>query len=518
MFEPVIHPTSASTLSRLSRSWLEQAGSLPSGLLSGPLAIWPERVIQFGEGNFLRAFADWMIDVLNERGLFGGSIVVVPPTRRGRADVLNAQNGLYTVLLRGVQDGRIQEQRRVITAVSRALNAYESWDELVRCFSKPEMRIAISNTTETGIAFLEEARHPDRCPESFPAKVTSLLYERFLALGGKPTSGLIFLPCELIERNGATLRELVLQHAKNWKLGRPFADWVTDCNHFLNTLVDRIVPGHPRDEAPQFTRELGYEDALLVAAEWFHLWIIEGPMHLAEELPFHRAALNVVWTKDLGPHRTRKVRILNGAHTACALAAFLGGLNLVREMMEDAAFGSFVRRAVFDEIVPSLAGNLQEATTYAQAVLERFQNPFVRHELLSISLNSVAKWKVRVLPSLLDCAASLDSLPPLLCFSLAALIHFYRGERTSAAELTGRRGDKPYAIRDEPAVLEFFERAWRDFDQHHQPQTLAASVLGNTTLWDRDLNVIPGLTENLSASLSSILKSGVRVSVTKLIS
>ncbi len=518
MLAPVIQPNTTAPVSKLSRAWLEMAGSLPPNVACGPLRVWPERVIQFGEGNFLRAFADWMIDVLNERGLCGGSVVVVPPTRRGRADVLNAQNGLYTLLLRGVQDGRIREQRRVITAVSRALNAYESWDELVRYFSKPEMRLVISNTTEAGIAFVEEAHHPDQCPESFPAKVSALLYERFKARQGDPTSGLIFLPCELIERNGAALRELVLQHAENWKLGRPFADWVTDCNHFLNTLVERIVPGYPRDEAPQLTLELGYEDALLVAAEWYHLWVIEGPSHLAEELQFHRAGLNVVWTNDLGPYRTRKVRILNGAHTACALAALHGGLNLVREMMEDAVFGPLVRRIVFDEIIPSLGGNLQDTTTYAQTVLERFQNPFVRHELLSISLNSVAKWKVRVLPSLLDYAQSRGSLPPLLCFSLAALIHFYRGERTSAAELTGRRGDEPYAIRDDPEVLEFFGRAWHAFVQHHQPQTLVTAVLGNTTLWGRDLNIIPSLTDNLSASLASILKSGIRSSVIKLIS
>lgn len=518
MLEPVIHPDTAAPVSKLSRAWLEQAGALPPNVACGPLCAWPERVIQFGEGNFLRAFADWMIDVLNEHGLFGGSVVVVPPTRRGRADVLNAQDGLYTVLLRGVQDGRVLEQRRIITAVSRALSAYESWDELVQCFSRPETRVVISNTTEAGIAFVEKAHRPGYCPESFPAKVTALLHERFQARHGDPASGLIFLPCELIERNGAALRELVLRHAENWNLGRPFADWVTGCNHFLNTLVDRIVPGYPREEAPQLTRELGYEDALLVAAELFHLWVIEGPPHLAEELPFHRAGLNVIWTNDLAPYRTRKVRILNGAHTASALAAFHGGLNLIREMMEDPAFGPFVHRAVFDEIVPTVPLDELERAAYAHAVLDRFLNPFVRHELLSISLNSVSKWKVRVLPSLLDYSESRGALPPLLCFSLAALIFFYRGERASEAELTGRRGDESYPIRDETAVLDFFERAWKDFDEHRNPRTLAAAVLGHATFRGRDLNAIPGLTDIVSASLASILEEGVRSAVAELIS
>jgi tagaturonate reductase len=516
MADPMISASAATPPGRLSRAWLEQSVALPSNVTCGPRRTWPERVVQFGEGNFLRAFGDWMLDVLNERGLFGGSVVVVQPIRQGLAPVLNAQDGLYTLLLRGMQDGRVTEQRRIVTSVSRALNPYESWEKVARCFCSPEIRYVISNTTEAGIAFTGEACRPGQCPESFPAKVTALLHERFKAQRGEPASGLIFLPCELIERNGTALRELVLRHAENWGLGRPFAEWVSASNHFLNTLVDRIVPGYPRDEAPQLTRELGYEDALLDAAEWFHLWVIEGPSSLAEELPFHRAGLNVVWTSDLAPYRTRKVRILNGAHTASVLAAFHGGLNLVREMMEDPIFGPFVRRAVFDEIVPTVPLNERERTDYAHAVLERFQNPFVRHELLSISLNSVSKWKVRVLPSLLDFAQARGALPPRLCFSLAALIHFYRGERKSATELTGRREGQTYAIRDEAAVLDVFQRVWGEFDQHRNPRTLTAAVLGHAPFWDRDLNNVSNLAEIVAESLGAILQSGVRPAVAKL--
>lgn len=518
MLDSMTRRNAANPRVRLSRAWLERSATLPSNITCGPRRLWPERVVQFGEGNFLRAFGDWMLDVLNERGLFGGSVVVVQPIRQGLAQMLNSQDGLYTLLLRGVQDGRVTEHRRIITSVSRALNPYESWEEVVRCFRNPEMRFVISNTTEAGIAFAEEARRPGECPESFPAKVTALLHERFEARRREPAPGLVFLPCELIEHNGTALRELVLRHAENWGLDRSFTEWVTGSNHFLNTLVDRIVPGYPRDEAPQLSRELGYEDALLDAAEWFHLWVIEGSSNLAEEMPFQRAGLNVVWTNDLAPYRTRKVRILNGAHTASVLAAYQGGLNLVREMMEDPLFGQFVRRTVFDEIVPTVPLDERERTDYARAVLERFQNPFVRHELLSISLNSVSKWKVRVLPSLLDFAQARGALPPRLCFSLAALIHFYRGEHRTGTEWTGRRAGQSYPIRDEAVVLDFFQRIWSEFDQHRNPNTLTAAVLGHAPFWDRDLNAVAGLAEVVSKSLEAILQSGVRSAVAKLTS
>ncbi|MCX6905376.1 MAG: tagaturonate reductase, partial [Verrucomicrobia bacterium] len=408
-------------MNSLSRPFLREA-TPPPDVTCGPLAGLPEKVAQFGEGNFLRAFADWMVDIMNGQGLFNGRVVVVQPIRQGMARLLNEQDGLYTLLLRGIQDGSTVERHRLITAVSRALDPYEAWPETVRYFCNPTLRFVISNTTEAGIAFVSEARQPGQCPESFPAKVASLLFERFQAVQGDPARGLIFLPCELIDRNGEQLRRFVLQHGEAWDLGREFADWVSRANYFLNTLVDRIVPGFPRDEAGEIGRKLGYEDRLLVAAELFHLWVIEGPPHLAEEIPFHRAGLNVIWTYDLTPYRTRKVRILNGAHTASVLAAFHAGLNTVREMLENPVLGQLVRRVVFDEILPTVPLPAPEKTSYANAVLERFANPFVRHELLTISLNSVSKWKGRVLPSLLEYRATQGQLPPLLSFSLAALL------------------------------------------------------------------------------------------------
>ncbi|MGO8751564.1 MAG: tagaturonate reductase [Thermoguttaceae bacterium] len=503
---------------RLTRRWLKDADALPSGVVRGVLTDFPEKVVQFGEGNFLRAFADWMFDELNEAGEFGGRVVVVQPIRHGMASLLNEQEGLYTLLLRGVQQGQVVRRLRIVTSISRAIDPYDCWEEVARCFHSPCLRFVVSNTTEAGIALVDEPYLPGECPESFPGKVAALLYERFRALHGDPGRGLVFLPCELIDGNGAMLRQIVLQHAERWKLGGAFADWVLGSNYFLNTLVDRIVPGYPRDEAAELTRQLGYDDALLVCGEVFHLWVIEGPQQLAAELPFHRVGLNVVWTGDLAPYRTRKVRILNGAHTAGSLAAFLGGLNTVREMMEDRVFGRFLEKAVFEEILPTVSLPDRDRRDYAQAVLERFRNPFLRHELLSIALNSVSKWKVRVLPTLLEYLQDRGELPSLLTFSLAALVHFYQGRRTAAGELQGRRGVECYPIRDQPDVLDVFAPCCDQCQDGHATRQGVVAILAYDRLWGMDLNTIAGFAEAVTAGLELIGKYGMRQAVEMLLS
>jgi tagaturonate reductase len=504
-------------MTRLTRSWLQSGPPLPADLSCGPLTAFPERVIQFGTGNFLRAFAGWMVDEMNARGLFAGSIVAVQATPHGKSDLLNAQDGLYTLHLRGVQQGHVVDQRRIVTAVSRALDPYRAWDEVCECFRNPALRFVFSNTTEAGIADAPEPYRPDQCPVSFPAKVALVLHERFRTLRGEPQSGLIFLPCELIDRNGSTLRELVRQHAQRWSLGLDFNDWIDRHHHFLNTLVDRIVPGYPKADAPRLTQELSYEDPLYDVAEPFHRWIIEGPPALAEEFPAHRAGLNVVWTDNLIPHRARKVRLLNGAHTTAALAGFLAGLDTVRELVEEPVLGSFIHQAVFAEILPFVPGAETEGADYATTMFDRFRNPFIRHELLSIALNSVAKWRVRVLPCLLDYCAAHDRLPPRLTFSLAALLAFYCGERTSPTELTGRRGPLPYPIRDEAPVLDLFAELWSTCGQPGRTRDLAAAALGQTRLWGIDLNTVRGLTDRVAIDLLTIAQEGMRGAVEKLL-
>lgn len=497
----------------LSRNFLRAQKQLAPSVTRGPADVYPERVVQFGEGNFLRAFADWMIDEVNAKQLFKGHVLVAQPIRQGMAGALNAQDGVYTLLMRGVQNGKVVEARRIITATRRAVNPYDQWSELVAAFRGPDIRFVVSNTTEAGIAYVPEAFAHGVCPESFPAKIAALLYERYVAVHGDPKKGLVFLPCELIDRNGDNLRKIVLEHAQNWALPGAFAAWVREANYFLNTLVDRIVPGYPRAEADSLRSELGYDDKLIVAAEYFHLWVIEGPKHLADELPFTKAGLNVVWTDDLTPYRTRKVRVLNGAHTSSVLGAYLAGLDTVRDMVEDPVFGQFVQRAVFDEILPTVALPDADKRAYAESVLERFRNPFVRHELLSIALNSASKWKVRVLPSLLDYHAAKGIVPSALAFSLAALVSFYRGTPLTTNELQGSRGDQKYPIRDDAAVLAFFASAWRKVEAGRNWTAFATETLAQVEFWGQDLNQIPGFSTLLAQNLEAIATRGAREAV-----
>lgn len=477
-----------------------------------PLPTWPlpEKVLQFGEGNFLRGFADWQVDTLNRQSEFNGSIVVLQPVKQGLVEVLQQQQGLYTLLLRGIQSGKLVESREVIGSISRAINPYSQWAETVAVARSRELRFVISNTTEAGIAYAEEPYDPKACPNTFPAKVTSLLHERFQALSGDPTKGLVFLPCELIEQNGAQLRQHVLKYAAAWELRSDFVAWVNSSNYFLNTLVDRIVPGYPKEEATKLAAELGYDDKLIVAGEIFHLWVIEGPQQLADEIPFHKAGLNVIWTPDMTPYRTRKVRVLNGAHTSSVLGAYLAGLDTVGDMMQDPVFGKFVHRAVFEEIVPQLDMDQDERRKYAEDVMERFKNPFIRHELLSISLNSVSKWKVRVLPSLLDYARTMGKPPPALTFSLAALIRFYDGSVVSERELQGTRNGQPYPIRDDADVLQFFAEQWKAVRAGGSLRQLVDAVLGNVHFWGRSLTELPGFGAAVETHLGRLVQGNTQ--------
>ncbi len=471
-------------------------------------------VLQIGDGNFLRGFADWMIDIANEAGVLDAAVTLAPPLPTNIVDRLNAQDGLFTVLLRGLQAGAPTTARRVVRCVTRSVDPYRDPGSLFAGARDPKTRFVISNTTEAGIAYREQPRSPGEWPGSFPAQVAALLFERFEALGGRPDSGLVFLPCELIEANGTTLREIVLRHARDWGLPPAFGDWVTRDNHFLNTLVDRIVPGYPAAEADRLCAEFGYTDQMLVAAEPFHLWVIEGPASLADEFPLHKAGLNVVWTDDLQPYRTRKVRILNGAHTASVLAAFCGGLDTVGEMMENPVTSQFLRRVVFDEIVPFVPLPEAERRGYAESVLERFANPYIRHELLSIALNSVSKWTVRVLPSLLDYARAQGRAPAGLAFSLAALLRFYHGRFDATGEFIGQREAGDYPIRDNRDVLDLFDAAWRDPANTH-PSDAVPALLADARLWGLDLNTVPELTPQVANALDRIEAVGMWSALTE---
>lgn len=504
-------------MKRLNRRLLEEGLNLPRDVEVGNLETMPERIIQFGEGNFLRAFIDWMVDEMNRQGLFLGRTIVVQPIPHGLVDALNQQDGLYTLLLRGLIEGKIKEEKRIITSVSRGINPYEDWQGFLKCAAQPELRFMVSNTTEAGIAYVKEDMPIDTCPESFPAKVTSFLYARFKAFDGSSDRGMIILPCELIDRNGDSLKEIVLRYAEEWALGSEFSNWIKEHNHFLNTLVDRIVTGYPGDEIEELNRELGYEDRLLDTGEPFHLWVIEGDKSLSKEIPLTEAGLNVVWTDDLTPYRTRKVRILNGTHTMTALMAYLYGLDTVRQCIEDDVVLSYMKKGLYEEILPILDFPQEDKQEFADAVLERFKNPFIEHNLLSISLNSVSKWKVRVLPSLLENLSLMDSLPEVLTFSLASLLIFYRGAQIQDEALIGERMGNQYRIQDDRDVLEFFQDLWTDYDKGGDLVLLCTKALGQKDFWDMDLNELPGMTQKVSEYLERILNMGMENTVKDLV-
>ncbi|MBN1518334.1 tagaturonate reductase [Candidatus Sumerlaeota bacterium] len=463
-----------------------------------PTAEAPERVLQFGEGNFLRAFIDWMLHRMNAIGEFNGKAVVVQPIENGIVDLLNDQDSLYTLYLRGIENGDMVNTHEVVTSISRGINPYRDWDAYLETARNPTMRFVVSNTTEAGIEYVPEKWPLDSAAVSFPAKLAAWLWERYLSFSGAPESGMVIMPCELINHNGALLRECILHHANDWKLEAGFASWIDHHCTFLNTLVDRIVPGYPHDEAASMTAELGYEDKLICAGEIFHLLVIEGPEPLKAELPFHKAGLNVIWCDDMQPYRTRKVGVLNGAHTSSVLAAFLGGVDTVREMMEDPDFGPFVRSTVFEEIVPVLRMDRSAAESFANAVMERFLNPFIRHELLSISLNSVSKWKTRVLPTVKNYIEAFGHAPERLAFSLAALIAFYKGDL--------REG---YVVNDDEKVMRFFAEAWMSDDV----AGVTNRVLSHAESWGEDLTQLPEFEPAVSKALGLMIDKGTREAV-----
>ncbi len=470
----------------------------------------PVRVLQYGEGNFLRAFADWKIDILNEKGDFNGNVVIVQPIEHGLCDMINEQKGLYTTVLKGIQGGKTVEQYRTINSVEACLNPYREKDyqAYMELASSEDLRFVFSNTTEAGIAYHEGDKLEDKPQTSFPGKVCAFLYKRYQAFKGDRTKGLIIIPCELIDKNGDNLKRIVKQYATEWKLEEAFLTWIDEACDFCNSLVDRIVTGYPKDEAASLCSKLGYQDNLLVSAEIFHLWVIECHKEFHEdELPFSKAGLNVVWTDDMSFYRTRKVRILNGAHTLTVLAAYQAGLNTVQDCIADKnVLYPFMYKAIFDEIIPSMDGPKDMLKEYASDVLERFENPFNPHLLLSISLNSVSKFKTRDLPSLVGYQKKFKKLPPHLVFSLAALISFYEGTEFDGPALTGKRGDETYLIQDSPEVLSFFAELYRKKDA----QAIAKAVLSNTSWWGEDLTLIEGLEEAVTAHLNSIWKDGMK--------
>lgn len=460
---------------------------------------YPEKVLQFGEGNFLRCFVDWMFHELNKKGNFNGSVVVVQPIDKGMVDMLNEQDGLYTLYLRGLKNGEAVSNHETIDVISRGLNPYTQFDEYLKTAENPEMRYIVSNTTEAGIAYNESDVPSAQPPVSFPAKLTVWLNHRFNTFNGDTTKGVHIIPCELIDKNAFYLKKYILQYAEQWNLGEGFVKWINEACTFSNTLVDRIVPGYPKERIAEITEELGYEDKQVVEGEHFHLWVIEGPEELAKELPFPSIGLDVLYVKDVTPYKMRKVRILNGAHTTLVPVAYLYGIDTVRESVEHPVVGEFLKKAIYEEIIPTLDLSKEELEKFASEVLDRFKNPYIKHLLMSISLNSFPKFETRVLPSILEYVKRKGEVPQHLVFSLAATIAFYKG----------KRGEETIALSDNADIIELLQNAWSKYDGSEASlEAIVKAVLAYDKNWKLDLNTVPGLTAAVTKHLTNIEKLG----------
>ena len=470
----------------------------------------PVKVVQFGEGNFLRGFADYMIDIANEQGNFNGTIVLVKPREGGSLEKFHAQDCQYTVSLRGLVNGKPQVSNRQITCIADAVHAYEEYEKYMALAEIATLRFVISNTTEAGIIFDNTDRFELAPPKTFPGKLTKFLYHRYQTFHGNPDKGLIMLPTELIDDNGIMLRKCVLQLIELWGLGEEFKNWVEEACIFTSTLVDRIITGYPKATENEEWEKLGYIDRIMVTGEPFALWVIESAKDISAELPLPDAGLPVIYTDNQKSYKQRKVRILNGAHTSFVLASYLMGNDIVRDSMNDDDVRNFMMGILHEEVIPTLSLPKADLEEFADAVAARFNNPYVDHALLAISLNSVSKWRARCMPSFLGYIEKEGTLPSRLTFSLAALMAFYTGSEIRDKALIGHRNGQEYNIMDDMAVMEFF----RDHSGKDTKEFVSA-FLGQIDFFGQDLNEIQGLTDAVTAYLDDIKINGMRAALCK---
>lgn len=471
---------------------------------AGKTAKYPERVIQFGEGNFLRAFTDWIMYKMNEKANFNSSVVIVQPLANGMIDMLNEQDGLYHVNLQGLDKGEAVDSIDLIDVVSRCLNPYSQFDAYLQLAENPDMRFVISNTTEAGIAFDPTCKLDDAPAASFPGKLTQLLYHRFKTFNGDLSKGLIMLPCELIFHNGTELKKCIEQYIAHWDLGAEFKAWFDNACGVYCTLVDRIVPGYPADTIDQIRERIQFNDKLVVKAEIFHLWVIEAPESVAKEFPADKAGLNVLFVPSEKPYHDRKVTLLNGPHTAMAPVVYLSGVDTVRESLEHPDLAKFVNKVMFDELLETLDLPKDELAKFAGDVLDRFRNPYVKHFVTSIMLNSFPKYKTRDLPGLKIYLERKGELPKALVLGLAAIITYYKG---------GNRGEQDIVPKDDKAIVDLLAELWAT----NSTEAVAKGVLGAEFIWGENLNEVAGLTAQIVAYLDSIQEKGMLETVKAII-
>ncbi|WP_312239455.1 tagaturonate reductase [Pantoea sp.] len=472
-----------------------------------PAVRYTDRIIQFGEGNFLRAFIDWQIDWLNEHQGTDAGVVMVRPRNRPVERSLNQQDGLYTTLIRGLDEhGEAVSQPRLIRSVNREIQPWQQPDDFIALARNADIRFVFSNTTEAGIAFDAEDRLEPIPAASFPGKLTQLLWARYRHFDGASDKGWLIVPCELIDDNGDALRELVLRYARQWQLPAAFSDWVGEHCHFYNTLVDRIVTGYPQKSA-EIEAQLGYRDSFLVAGESYYQFVIQGPPSLAQALKLNALAPHIRLVQDIRPWKEQKVAILNGAHTAMVPVAFLAGLASVGEAMADGQIAAFIDRLLREEVIPTLDLPVEELHRFADAVERRFRNPYIRHALLSIALNGMTKFRTRLLPQLLKSQQLTRVWPACLTFALAALIAFYRGEQHG----------ETWPLQDDARWLRRYSELWQAVAAHRQtPEQLVRAVLSDASHWGEDLTERSGLVAAITQHLQNIIAHGMREALSQL--
>ncbi len=462
----------------------------------------PVKIMQFGEGNFLRAFIDWIIQNLNDDGAINAGVVVVQPMPFGRVKELKEQDGLYTLRLEGIDNGEKVKKSRVIDVIGDLLNPFEEYEKYLSYGESEDLQIIISNTTEAGIAVDPTDTDLTVCPKSYPGKLLALLKRRYDHFNGDMSKGLAIIPCELIDNNGDELYRCLTELAKINKMDEKFIEWIQKANHFTSTLVDRIVPGYPRNEIEEIQKETGYIDNNIVKGEIFHLWVLKKEAYVQKVLPADSTGLNVIFADSIKPYKQRKVKILNGSHTAMVPVAYLCGIDTVGEAVNDPVIGKFVREFVFEEVNPTIDLPQDQMVAFANSVIERYQNPYIRHELMSIALNSTTKFRTRLLPTLEDYIRIKGEVPKHLLFAFAALVEFHKG----------LRGEEKIALNDDPALLAHWAELWAGFNGDYT--ALATKALGWTEAWGVDMNGLhPDVTATVAKYLGAMDTKGMRAAV-----
>ncbi len=467
---------------------------------SAPPAPSSTRFMLFGGGNFIRAFAGWMIDLLNKHTLFEGGMMVVKPTSGRDYTALREQEGLYHVILNGQQEGQLVDKAYLVTTVTDIVHVYDQWEVFLQSAENLDLKYILSNTTESGITFLASDQASDLPPSTFPAKLCLWLKRRFEHFEGAPTAGLVCLPCELSANNGTSLKQCILQYATLWQFSDSFMEWINTSCTFCNTLVDRIVTGYPTKDEADYQEKIGAVDQLMAVGEPYHSWVIEGPAGLAEELPFHEIGLNVKWVADLTKYREQKVKILNGAHTSMVPTGHLAGCVSVKETIDHPQLGAFIHELLEEEVWPTLDFDKAELVDFTAKTMDRFRNPFLFHKLLDIALNSISKFKARLLPSFLDYYRLRGACPPRITFAFSSLLLMYRGEWDG----------KTIPLRDAPEVIAFCQYIWTE---SKDSQEVVEQFLAREAFWGQDLNKIDGLTKLMVQYITAIQREGILASL-----